>query len=299
MALLHGMDVRRLRAEANGLMTRLTTSQLFDTGRYPVDRPGAEEFDALVTQMRAGLAGTNCARLEAFVRPDVLARMQEEAERLAPGAVFHRASLNPYFSQPPEGTPEDHPLNRFSPRRHGMIRADRFDREGAVWTVFRNAHLRHFVATALGHERLHTYDDPFGSVNVNVQPEGCEFAWHFDNNDFTVSFGLKQSAAGGIFEYVPDLRSETDENYEGVKRVLDGDRSSVRSLTLVPGDLQLFRGGHALHRVTSPEGGDRHSLLLSYATEPGAMTSAEKAIRIWGEAHPDHHARDARRAGAG
>lgn len=153
------------------------------------------------------------------------------------------------------------------------------------------------MASALGYETLYTYDDPYGSANVNVQPEGCEFAWHFDNNDFTVSFGLKQSAAGGIFEYVPDLRSETDENYEGVKRVLDGDRSNVRSLSLVPGDLQLFRGGCTLHRVTSPKGGDRHSLLVSYATESGAMTSAEKAIRIWGEAHPDHHARDARRAG--
>ncbi len=299
MGMFHGVRVRRLRAEASRSMAGLTTSQLFETGRYPVDRPGSAEFDALVTQARAGLAGTNCARLDAFVRPDTLARMQEEAERLAAGAVFHRASLNPYFSQPPEGTPVDHPLNRFSPRRHGMIRADRFDRESAIWTVFRNADLCHFVATALGFETLYTYDDPFGSVNVNVQPEGCEFAWHFDNNDFTVSFGLKQSAAGGIFEYVPDLRSAIDENYEGVKRVLDGDRSRVRSLTLVPGDLQLFRGGHTLHRVTPPEGGDRHSLLVSYATEPGDMTSAEKAIRIWGEAHAEHHVRDARRAGAG
>lgn len=280
-------------------MAGLITSQLFDTGRYAVDRPGSTKFDALVTRAQAGLAGTNCVRLEAFVRPDTLARMQEEAERLAPGAVFHRASLNPYFSQPPEGTPEDHPLNRFSPRRHGMIRADRFDREGAIWTVFRNADLCHFVATALGYETLYAYVDPFGSVNVNVQPEGCEFAWHFDNNDFTVSFGLKQPAAGGIFEYVPDLRSESDENYEGVKRVLDGDRSSVRSLRLVPGDLQLFCGGYTLHRVTSPKGGDRHSLLVSYATEPGAMTSAGKAIRIWGEAHPDHHAQGVRRTGTG
>ncbi len=280
-------------------MAKLTTSQLFDTGRYPMDRPGGAEFDALVTQARAGLAETNCARLESFVRPDVLKQMQEEAERLAAKAVFHPASLNPYFSQPPEGTPEDHPLNRFSPRRHGMIRADRFEREGAIWTIFQNADLCHFVATALGYDTLYAYDDPFGSVNVNVQPEGCEFAWHFDNNDFTVSFGLRQSAAGGDFEFVPNLRGDTDENYEGVKHVLDGDLSNVRSLRLVPGDLQLFRGGCTLHRVTAPKGGDRRSLLVSYATEPGAMTSADTAIRIWGEAHSDHYAHDAQRVETG
>ncbi|MCE2519289.1 MAG: hypothetical protein J4G15_05615 [Alphaproteobacteria bacterium] len=280
-------------------MARLTTSQLFDTGRYPMDRPGGAEFDALVTQARAGLAETNCARLESFVRPDILKQMQEEAERLAAEAVFHPAGLNPYFSQPPEGTPEDHPLNRFSPRRHGMIRADRFEREGAIWSIFQNADLCHFVATALGYDTLYAYDDPFGSVNVNVQPEGCEFAWHFDNNDFTVSFGLRQSAAGGDFEFVPNLRSDTDENYEGVKHAQDGDLSNVRSLRLVPGDLQLFRGGCTLHRVTAPKGGDRRSLLVSYATEPGAMTSADTAIRIWGEAHSDHYAHDAQRVETG
>ena len=299
MASLHGVNVWRLRAEASKSMAGMTTSQLFDTGRYPIDRPGSAEFEALVTRTRVGLAGTNCAQLEAFVRRGTLAEMQEEAERLAAEAVFHAVSLNPYFSQPPEGLPEDHPLNRFSPRRHGMIRADRFDREGAIWTIFRNTDLCHFVATALGYETLYSYDDPFGNVNVNVQPEGREFAWHFDNNDFTVSFGLKQPAEGGVFEYVPDLRSDTDENFEGVKRVLDGDRSNVRSLRLVPGDLQLFRGGHSLHRVTSPECGDRRSLLVSYATEPGAMTSAETAIRIWGEAHADHHAHDSHGAGTG
>lgn len=95
---------------------------------------------------------------------------------------------------------------------------------------------------------------------------------------------------------MPDLRSE---NYKGVKQVLDGNRSNVRSLRLVSGDLQFFRGGYTLHRVTSPEGSDRRSLLVSYAAEPGAMTSAEKAIRIWGEVHLDHHAHDARRAGKG
>ena len=206
--------------------------------------------------------------------------MQAEADALAPEAVFHETSLNPYFSEPSESAPEDHPVNRFSPRRHGMIRADRFARGGVIWSVFQNPDLCRFVAAALGYDTLHTYRDPYASTNVNVQPEGCEFAWHFDNNEFTISFGLKQTEEGGDFEYVPNLRSRDDENYGEVQKVLDGDRSNLRSLKLRPGDLQLFRGGYTLHRVTAPKGGERQRPVAELCHRP-------RRHHDIGQSHPD------------
>ncbi|MDX1423336.1 MAG: hypothetical protein R3322_09370 [Kiloniellales bacterium] len=266
----------------------VSTDALFDTKRYPINRRGAAAYKDLISSARDGLADQNCARLAAFIRPNVVERMQAEAAALVPQATYTKADLNPYFTAPPEGLPEDHPLRRLSPRRHGMVRGDRFARAGLVWAVFQNDDLCAFVADCLGYEKLYTYRDPFGCVNANIQPEGCEFAWHFDNNDFTVSFGLKQPQEGGVFEYVPDLRTQTDENFDEVKRVLDGDATRVRRLVLRPGDLQLFRGGQTLHRVTAPVGEDRLSLLLSYVSDPANLVSAETAIRLWGEAHPLH-----------
>ena len=145
-----------------------------------------------------------------------------------------------------------------------MVPGDKVSRDGVIWAIFQNENLRRFVAQALGYEELYRYRDPYGCVNVNVQPVGCEFAWHFDNNDFTVSFGLKQPHVGGEFEYVPNLRSQDDQNYGEVIKVLDGDRTNIETLKLNPGDLQLFRGGYTLHRVTAPFSGERQSLLLSY-----------------------------------
>ncbi len=270
-----------------------TTDELFDTARYPLNRRGTAAYRDLVRSAQDGLEARTCARLAGFIRPQVVADMQDEADALIPEATYTKADLNPYFTVPPEGLPEDHPLRRLSPRRHGMVRGDRFARDGLIWAVFQNEDLLAFVADCLGYERLYTYRDPFGCVNVNVQPAGCAFAWHFDNNDFTVSFGLKQPEAGGVFEYVPDLRTENDENYDGVKRVLDGERANVRTLVLRPGDLQLFRGGYTLHRVTAPAGEDRQSLLLSYVSDPAKIVSADKAVRLWGEAHPLHPERTA------
>ena len=242
----------------------------------------------MVRAAHAGLTEHNCARLPNFVRPEVLDAMQAEATNLAGHATYTEAWLNPYFSDPPDNTPAGHPLRQFSLRQHGMIRGDRFSRDGGIWSAFQNEDLCRFVADCLGYETLHPYADPYGCVNVNVQPAGCEFAWHFDHNDFTVSIGLSQPEEGGVFEYVPDIRTTTDENYADVKMVLDGDRTKVRTLRLRPGDLQIFRGGYTLHRVTAPDGERRLSLLLSYVQDPAKIASPEYAQRLWGEAHPLH-----------
>lgn len=285
-------------AEVSNAPAKYSTAELFDVETYPLNMPESPAYEAMLEAAIRGLNSVNCAQLASFLRPEILAAMQVEADELVPDAVFHDADLNPYFSRPPVGTPADHPLNRFSPRRHGMVRGDRFAHDGVIWSVFQNADLCRFVAQALGYEKLYTYRDPYACTNVNAQPDGCEFAWHFDNNDFTVSFGLKQSQQGGDFEYVPNLRSREDENYDAVKRVLDGDRTNLHRLKLQPGDLQLFRGGYTLHRVTAPEGAERQSLLLSYVTDPSDIATSDKATRIWGEAHPDHYARDEQLANA-
>ncbi|MEM7426518.1 MAG: hypothetical protein AAF441_10505 [Pseudomonadota bacterium] len=261
---------------------------LFDTERYPITARGSAEYLALLSHARKGLAERNCAQLPDFIRPGVLVEMQREAEALADRATYTEKWLNPYFSTPDDDVADDHPLKRFALRRHGMVRGDRFSRAGAIWAAFQNQDLCRFVADCLGYTELHTYRDPYGCVNVNVQPPGREFAWHFDHNDFTVSLGLKQPAEGGGFEYVPDIRTGTSENYGAVQAVLDGDRSRVQTLFLRPGDLQLFRGGYTLHRVTAPVGDVRHSLLFSYVTDPNRIATAEYAQRLWGEVHPAH-----------
>lgn len=263
-------------------------ASLIDVERYPIGQLGSAAYNAVVASACAELDSRNCAQLPDFIMPAALVEMQSEAAKLSPQATYTQAWLNPYFSDPPDDAGSDHPLRRFSLRRHGMVRGDRFSRQGAIWSVFQSPELCRFVADCLGYGELHPYADPYGCVNVNVQPPGCEFAWHFDHNDFTVSIGLKQPAAGGAFEYASDIRSEHSENYGAVQSVLDGDCSQVHTLFLRPGDLQLFRGGYTLHRVTAPENEERHSLLLSYVKDPSHIATPEYAQRLWGEVHPLH-----------
>ena len=76
----------------------------------------------------------------------------------------------------------------------------------------------------------------------------------FDSCEFTLSIMIQKPEKGGIFEYCPNIREPRNENFEEVKKVLDGDRKRVRQLKLEPGDLQIFKGRFTLHRVTKIEG---------------------------------------------
>ena len=60
------------------------------------------------------------------------------------------------------------------------------------------------------------------------------FPWHFDGNDFTVSILVQQAEQGGDFEYVPNIRTSDDENFEGVNKILNGHvaHTAVRNLVL-------------------------------------------------------------------
>jgi hypothetical protein len=69
---------------------------------------------------------------------------------------------------------------------------------------------------------------------------------------------------------VPHARTDADPGFATVARAIEGDRSVIRKLDQGPGSLVLFRGRHALHRVTAVEGETpRIIAILAYDTAPG------------------------------
>ena len=105
------------------------------------------------------------------------------------------------------------------------------------------------------------------AVSIAVVEDGDELGWHFDNSEFSVTVMYTESDAGGHFDYCPGLR---DENYPGVQKALLGDPGAVVRLPTSPGTLAVFRGRHALHRVT-PVSGPRPRInsVLTYGERPG------------------------------
>jgi hypothetical protein len=59
---------------------------IIDLERYPIDRPGAPAFEALVSRCLDELSEDGCCVLGSFIRPRSVARMVREGEDLAPQA---------------------------------------------------------------------------------------------------------------------------------------------------------------------------------------------------------------------
>lgn len=260
---------------------------LVDLDRYPLHARGSAAYEDTVRLARKGLGSEECAYLPDFATPEAVARMQEEARRLVPRAVYFSQEHNPYFSKRPEDAGPRDPRRMLGRKTNGLVPGEAFPRDGLIWNLCRHPAVKDFVEDCMAAGPLYFYEDPYGCLNVSVQRAGEEFAWHFDTNEFTVSIQLQKPDAGGVFEFAPNIRTPESECFDEVAKVIEGDRSRVIPLDLRPGDMQLFKGRYSIHRVTPVEGKtSRLIALLAYARAPEMYATPERSQQIWGRVHP-------------
>jgi len=282
--------------EAFQEIQELRLEQVIDLERYPVHQRGSKRYRQTIQDARRGLGTAECAYLPDFVLPEIVEQMRIEAESLAPEAVYFSEEHNPYFSEVPESAPDWDPRRIMGRKTNGLVPGEAFPRDGLIWRLCRHEAMKRFVEDCLDIDPLYFYDDPYGSLNVSIQAEGEEFAWHFDTNEFTVSILLQKPVAGGLFEFAPNIRTPESECYEDVAEVIAGKSEHVVTLDLRPGDLQLFKGRYSVHRVTPVEGPTKRLIgLFAYAREPGMYATPERSMQIWGKVHPDQIAAGNRR----
>ena len=285
-----------MHSDEAGQTSRFRLEEVVDLNRYPIHVRDSERYRELVFEARKGLGTEECAYLPDFVLPDAVETMRVEAEELVPEAVYFREQHNPYFSDVPEDALPRDPRRSLGRKTNGLVAGESFDRSRPIWQLCRHPAMKNFVEDCLAVKPLYFYDDPYGCLNVSVQTEGEEFAWHFDTNEFTVSILLQKPREGGLFEFAPNVRTPESECYHEVADVIDGVSDRVVSLDLRPGDLQLFKGRYSVHRVTPVKGEvSRLIALFAYAREPGMYATPERSKQIWGKVHPDQIAAARRR----
>ena len=65
--------------------------------------------------------------------------------------------------------------------------------------------------------------------------------------------------------------------------------ATARTLVLEPGDLQLFKGRYALHRVRPAEGAARRYVaIFSFVEKEGMVGSPERTRQLYGRVLPIH-----------
>jgi len=256
--------------DARIMTTTCTYEDVVDLRRYPINEPEGAEYGALVRSCRDQLRERGVAQLAGFLTPDAVGEMIAESGRLADRAWVSNQSHTVYFRPPDDSPGPDHPRALMQHSAKKAIAYDLIPDGAPMRRLYESDDMTAFIAAVLGKPVLYRSADPFDALQIAVFEDGDELGWHFDNSEFSVTVMYAESEAGGHFDYCPGLRDSRDENYPGVQKVLLGDPGAVVRLPTSPGTLAVFRGQHALHRVT-PVSGPRPRInsVLTYGERQG------------------------------
>ncbi len=222
--------------------------------------------------------------LRQFLQPDALQSIIAEGNAQRHLAYHTLSKHNVYLMKKDEAFDADHPRNRDVISTKGCITDDVIAAESPLRQLYNDELFKSFLCDVLGETALYPYADPLSSINLHYAPDGQELGWHFDNSSFAITLLVQKPRAGGVFQYVKDLRDADagEMNFEGVAAVLD-QRQPVDALAIEAGDLVLFRGRNSMHRVTPTEGDITRMLaVLAYNTQPGIALSETARMTFYG-----------------
>jgi hypothetical protein len=263
---------------------------IVDLKTYPIDQPESAKYRSIVEGVKEGLSDDGCVVLPNFLSDIGLNALAMESEARKSQAYYSESKeCNIYLGNGNPNVADSHPQNIFMERSNGFITADLLGDGTYAHALYYWRPLREFLAACLGKKELHIYADPISNMIVNLCRPQQTFNWHFDTNEFTITFLLKGAESGGHFEYVPNLRTRDDECFDKVKKVLSGDRSRIKRLDLKEGDLQFFLGRYSLHQVTHNTGStDRLLLIQSFTEMPGVIGNPFRVKDLYGKTTSAH-----------
>lgn len=258
---------------------------LIDLDRYPLHDLSSEAGQTLVANCQRQFREIGACSLPGFVKSEAIATLAGEIEPLAPNAFYNTQQHNVYFKADDPSLPEDHPARHKLRTAQHTIAYDQIPPTAGIHQVYNWARLREFIAMVLGKQQIFLQADPLAALNVMIMNEGGELGWHYDRADFATTILLQRPEAGGVYEFVSHLRSQGNENYEGLAQVMSGVHPGIVSRAGQAGTLTLFAGHYSPHRVTPVQGKlPRIVAVLSYVNEPDVVFSESARIRFYGRA---------------
>ena len=245
-----------------------------DLTRYPINDPSSPAYRHLVQTCQDQLRDQGAALLGGFLTPAAVSEMLALASQLATQAWASDQTHTVYFEPADDSAGPDHPRALLQHSAKKAIAFDQIPAGAPVRRLYESDDLTGFIAAVLGKPVLYRSADPLDALEIAIFADGDELGWHFDNSEFSVTVMYQQPDAGGHFDYCPGLRTGHDQNYPGVQKILHGEPDGVARLPASPGTLAVFRGQHALHRVTPVSGlRPRINSVLTYGEHPGMKLS--------------------------
>jgi hypothetical protein len=233
------------------------------------------------------MAELGACEMPEFISNKALELLQAESAILEKQAFYKPVNANAYLKPGDDSLPKDHPLNMTENTNVGVIAYDQYPEDSLLRRIYEYNPLMDFVGAIMNLPAIYRYGDPMGGLNLSVMRDTDYLRWHFDQTDFVTSLSIQSSDQGGEFEYAPLIRNSENENYDAVRKLLNGDRSLVTRITNKPGTLVLFKGRYSIHRVT-PIVGRKNRLmgLFGFDSKPDVRSTPHLLEMRYGRQQP-------------
>mgnify|MGYP003929764313 CR=1 FL=1 len=99
--------------------------EYIDTSRYPIAESNQKRAE-VVTSAQSSIRADGCVVLKGFFRPERIADLVGECDRVEKFGHRNFTRTNPYFTADREDLPTSHPLRRFFDRSNAFVPADNF-----------------------------------------------------------------------------------------------------------------------------------------------------------------------------
>lgn len=258
--------------------------ELVDLERYPIAGLGHGAGATFLEKCQQSTEKNGWCNLDGFIRPDALANLATESNRLLPTAEVLTIKRNIYQGAIDPSLPEDDPRRREFIHVAVQLADDQIPGDSLIKQLYHSDILTEFVRRVQMKPQLYRCADEFQALNiVALQPESWH-AWHYDTTECTVTLLLQAAESGGEFTFLPNSRTDDAEDREAVDRLLAGDLSEAKTFSRDAGTFTLFRGGYSLHGVTKVEGDHpRVTAILTYDEQPDRVIGDDINVRIYGE----------------
>ena len=271
---------------------------IIDLNKYPIHELNSSTIKRLIKRCKEELKHFSCCTIPSFVSTKSIKTMLSEVEKKLGEVYWSEEKINPYLNSKDEiSLPKNNPKRIFAHRNNGYLNSDLFDKNSELKFLYERQELLNFVSACVGISPLYRWADPLACHAYNMMKPNGILPWHFDSCEFTLSILIQKPENGGVFEYCPNIREPGNENFDEIKKVLDGDRKRVRQLKLEPGDLQIFKGRLTLNRVTKIEGKlSRYLAIPAYVLDPWRVNTPEHSRAVYGKVLPIHFERNIKRS---
>ncbi|WP_088239784.1 HalD/BesD family halogenase [Calothrix rhizosoleniae] len=260
----------------------LTVEDMINFQLYPIN--SSQDSQELINDCRHQLTKDGFCVLKNFLSSNALEILQQESQLLAPHAYYAKRRCNAFKTDDDPSLPLDHPVRFFMDRTNAFVPTNIFAPDSLFKKIYNEPIFKNFLAACLKEKNIYEYDDPLAGLVLNILGDDTQHPWHYDQNDFSIVLMIQPAKSGGVFEYVKDVRTPENENYELVKEILHGECKEVTSLNLQPGDLQIFMGKNSLHRVTKVSGDtQRYTAIFAYTINEKVIGKAKDSQLLFGK----------------